>query len=85
MKSSPMHTDSIARKCCKAADLSVSAWGLGSEDEAYAAAYTAGQLAYKAGRTWDELAEAAPALVTSGNCWLYAVDGWDAARQEASR
>lgn len=65
-----------ARKAVAAAELAVSEFGLGNEAASETAAYRAGQLTFRAGFTCDQLGDAVPGLIRSGNCWAFAVDGW---------
>lgn len=86
MKSPTMHNDAdnldarLARKAAHAADLAVSAYALGNEHEAHAAAYRAGELAYRAGASLDRVARDLPGLVVESGTWSPAVDGWFAAQ-----
>lgn len=70
------HTTNAARKGIKCADLAVSAWGLGNEDECYYAAARAGALTHTAGYTLEHLAKDAPQLLQCGNAWSVAVDAF---------
>lgn len=66
----------LAAKAIKCATLAVGEYGVGNEDAGDAAAFRAGELTHAAGFTLDQLANEVPAIVGTGNCWSFAVDGW---------
>lgn len=72
-----------ARRALQCAALAVSEFSLGNEPASETAAYRAGQLTAKSGFTVDQLAAECPALVGTGNCWTFAVDGYHDAKEAA--
>lgn len=69
----------LAAKALKCARQAVGEYAVGNEDAGDTAAYRAGELTRRAGFTLDQLGDEIPPLVSTGNCWSYAVDGWYAA------
>lgn len=68
-------------KAIKAATLAISAESLDNHGECTAAANRAGQLAFSAGMTLDNLVEAVPGICAAGLTWNTVVDAWYEAKE----
>lgn len=68
-----------AQKATKAADLAVSAFAIGSKEEAYHAANIAGQMTYLAGYTIADLRASCPGLYANLDLWTAAKCGYHTA------